>query len=178
MRAVVLYESLYGNTREVAEAVAEGLRPAADVDLLDVAGANREALAGADLVVVGGPTHVHGMSSELSRKGALEDAAKRAAKAAAEGAEAPPAPHVEGPSLRAWLDGLGRVDGIRAAAFDTRIGKSKLLTGSAEKGIAKRLRHHGFEVTAEESFVVADTAGPLAEGERERARAWGAGLAS
>lgn len=177
MKALVLYESLYGNTREVAEAVADGLRPAAEVVLLDVAEAGADAVAGADLVVVGGPTHVHGMSSELSRKGAAEDAAKRAAKAAAEGAEAPPAPHVEGPSLRRWLDGLGQVDGVRAASFDTRIGKSKLLTGSAEKGIAKRLRHHGFAVEAEESFVVADTAGPLAEGERERARAWGAGLA-
>ncbi|MEZ5102262.1 MAG: flavodoxin domain-containing protein [Thermoleophilia bacterium] len=177
MQAVVLYESLYGNTREIAEAVAEGLRERGEVVVLDVAGASPDALAGADLVVVGGPTHVHGMSSELSRKGAAEDAAKRAAKAAAEGADAPPAPHVEGPALRTWLDRLGRVEGVRAATFDTRIGKPKLLTGSAEKGIARRLRHHGFEVAAEESFVVEDSAGPLAAGERERARAWGAGLA-
>jgi hypothetical protein len=67
---------------------------------------------------------------------------------------------------------------VRAAAFDTRLPKSKFLTGSAAKGIAKRLSGRGYDVVGEESFLVDDMAGPLHEGELERAREWGRGLAS
>ena len=53
----------------------------------------------------------------------------------------------------------------------------RTLTGSAAKGIAKRLRHHGFEPVAEpESFFVHGTEGPLKDGELERAAAWARAL--
>jgi len=42
---------------------------------------------------------------------------------------------------------------------------------------ARRLRHHGFDVLATESFLVTGTEGPLKPGELERARAWGEKLA-
>lgn len=169
MNAVVVYESLYGNTREIAEAVAAGLAETAEVEVRAVADAPPEEIAGADLLVVGGPTHVHGMSSRLSRKAAAEDAKKKP--------EAQLEPDVAGPALRDWFDGLGKADGGCAAAFDTRIGKPKLITGSAAKGIAHRLHRHGYDVIAEESFIVEDSPGPLGEGERERAREWGRALA-
>ena len=50
------------------------------------------------------------------------------------------------------------------------------MTGSAARGIARRLRHHGYDVIGIESFLVADAEGPLEEGELDRARAWAAGL--
>ena len=78
MRAFVVYESLYGNTHAVAEAIAVGLREHGEVDLVAVADAASLNLADADLLVVGGPTHVHGMSSEHSRKSAHEDATRKA----------------------------------------------------------------------------------------------------
>ena len=62
MRAVIVYESMYGNTHQVAEAIGAGLEPACEVSIVPVSQATQESLAGADLVVVGGPTHVHGMS--------------------------------------------------------------------------------------------------------------------
>jgi hypothetical protein len=170
MRAFVIYESLYGNTQAVAEAIAAGLREHGEADLIAVADAQSLDLADADLLVVGGPTHIHGMSSKLSRKGALDDAKKHA--------DGRPEPDVEGPPLRDWLADVGRAEGMRAAAFDTRIGKPKLVTGSAARGIAKRLDHHGFDVIGEESFVVDDSAGPLHEGELDRARAWARDLAA
>jgi hypothetical protein len=69
-------------------------------------------------------------------------------------------------------------DGKKAAAFDTRIDKSPMLTGAASRGIAKRLKKAGYEVVADpESFFVDDSEGPLAEGELDRAKAWGASLA-
>jgi flavodoxin len=62
MRATVVYESLLGRTREVAEAVAEGLRaaaPGAVVDCRPVVDAGPD-LGQVDLLVVGGPTHFWG----------------------------------------------------------------------------------------------------------------------
>src|SRR5260221_7752857 len=70
MRAIVVYESLFGRTREVAEAVAEGLRaaaPGAAVDCRPVVDAG-PAVGQVDLLVVGGPTHFLGMSSQRSRR--------------------------------------------------------------------------------------------------------------
>jgi flavorubredoxin len=61
MHVVVLFESLFGNTREVAEAIADGARtadPTAEVACVRVAEADLEAVGGADLLVVGGrPTY-------------------------------------------------------------------------------------------------------------------------
>jgi hypothetical protein len=78
--------------------------------------------------------------------------------------------------LRAWLaqqDGTGRT----AAAFDTRIARSSMLTGAASRGIFHRLRRAGFDLlAAPESFFVEDSEGPLAVGELERALEWGIAL--
>jgi flavodoxin len=163
VKAVVVYESLFGNTHTVAEAVAEGLREGAEVDVTPVKDSTPGVLESADLLVVGGPTHAHGMSSKMTRKGALDDATKKGK----------PVPDVEGPALREWFDGIGKVERTRAAAFDTRLPPPKIIAGSAAKGIARRLRHHGFEVVGQESFVVEHSEGPPAEGELDRAREWG-----
>lgn len=60
MKIVVVFESMFGNTRQVAAAIAEGLAPSGAVDSVTVndAGA-KDAAESADLLVVGGPTHVH-----------------------------------------------------------------------------------------------------------------------
>ena len=60
MRALVVYESMYGNTHVIAEAIARGLRPAYAVQVVSVAEARYEQVGRYDLVVVGGPTHAHG----------------------------------------------------------------------------------------------------------------------
>ena len=69
MRALVIYESMYGNTHTVAQDVGAGLAEggATTVEVLPVGDATAERLEGADLVVVGGPTHIHGMTTEMSR---------------------------------------------------------------------------------------------------------------
>lgn len=163
MRVAVVYESLYGNTRRLAEAIADGLGDAAEVSLVNVREPSPALLADLDLLVAGGPTHVHGMSSRRTRKGAADDAGKRHHTA----------PDVEGTPLRDWLDGLPQVNGLRAAAFDTRLDKPKFLVGTAAKGVARRLHEQGYEVVGEESFLVGGTEGPLLPDEIARARAWG-----
>ena len=59
MRVVIVYESMFGNTHLIADAIAEGLAPGNEVTVVPVAQAGRELLDGADLVVAGGPTHIH-----------------------------------------------------------------------------------------------------------------------
>jgi flavodoxin len=68
MRAVIVYESMFGNTHAIADAVGKGLEPMLEVVVVPLAEAGRERLGDADLLVVGGPTHFHGMSRPSSRK--------------------------------------------------------------------------------------------------------------
>lgn len=169
MKVTIVYESMYGNTHAIAEQIGAGFDPSIEVDVCVVGEVTPSALA-ADLLVVGGPTHIHGMSSDRSRDAAVK---------AAEDAEAL---HVEEHALdlglRDWLDALPKDLHVRAAAFDTRMDAKPLLTGRASKGIAKRLHHHGFELIEEpESFLV-DKHDQLLDGERERARTWGAQLSA
>ncbi len=166
MNAVVVYESMYGNTRAIGEAVAEGLGGARLVAVGD-AGAN---IGRVDLLVVGGPTHMHGLATSHSRRMAV-DAAKEDGHAAVEPGAA------DEPGLRTWLRDLPEGIGVTAAAFDTRLDKSPALTGAAARGIARRLRRRGYDVLASESFLVEDAEGPLEEGQLARARLWGADLA-
>jgi hypothetical protein len=168
MRAVIVYESMFGNTHQVAEHIAIGLRRTCDVVVTPVDGADEASLATADLLVVGGPTHVHGMSSATSRKAAVDQAAKE------EDLELDP--DAEGPGLRNWFDELTAAHGSAAAAFDTRIDASPLLTGRASKGIGKRLRHHGYDLVVEPTSFLVDKQNHLIDGEADRAETWGASL--
>ena len=152
MNALIVYESMYGNTQAVAEAVADGLGrdwTTAVRSVHETAAVPDEV----DLLVVGGPTHMHGLSTSLSRSMAAATAKEDAGKLA------PGA--TEGPGLRAWLRDLQRRSATRAAAFDTRGDARAAVTGSAARGIARRLRHHGYEVVGTESFLVADAEEPL-----------------
>jgi len=167
MRTVVVYESMFGNTHEVADRIAEGL--GGEVTVLSVGEAIGTILHDVELLVVGGPTHVHGMSRPSSRRSAGQQAGTDD--------ELDLEPDAEGPGLREWFDALPASSG-RAAAFDTRVDAAAWLTGRASKGIAKRLERHGFGlVLAPESFCV-DKENHLVDGEADRAVEWGRQLAS
>jgi len=165
MRALVVYESMYGNTHAVAGNIADGLRADYEVTLVPVAEATAELVAAADLLVAGAPTHMHGLSSASSRRTAAKAAAK-------DGSELRLDPDAEGPGMRDWLKDLGRWDGL-AASFDTRITGVPAFTGRASRPIAKLLRRHGYRlVAAPESFLVGSQSA-LLDGEADRARRWG-----
>jgi len=167
MKTVVVYESMYGNTHQVAECIAEVARTRGDVVLVPVSGATSEVLKDADVLIVGGPTHAHGMTSSATRRGALADAPKKHIDLD---------PDAEGPGLRDWFEDLPMCTASRAVAFDTRFAGPPALTGRASKGIGNRLRHHGFELlAAPESFLV-DKQNHLVDGEVERARRWASEL--
>lgn len=168
MHALVIYESMFGNTRRVAEAVAAGIGERIPVDVVEVSAAPLAIEPDVDLVVIGGPTHVHGMTTARTRA----DAAKRAQSGLTS----------EGIGIREWLDQVHLSDGaVSAAAFDTRINGPKVLTGSAAAGYARRLHAIGFPVLSDPHSFLIETKAPqddaLVQGEVEEAREWGRALA-
>jgi len=158
-QALVVHESMFGNTAQVAEAVARGLgRGGYEVSLVDVAQAPTGSLD-TDVLVVGAPTH--GFS--LSRPNTREDAVRQGAD-----------PMHAGTGVREWLDTLPRdAHGTLAATFDTRVRKVRRLPAAAPK-VARELRKRGFTLVGDATgFYVDDVAGPLLTDELERAAAWG-----
>lgn len=170
MRALVVYESMYGNTHTIAGHIADGLRPQFEVDVVSVIGATPDVVAAADLVVVGGPTHAHSMSRRSTRRAAV-DAAREP------GSELELDHDAMGPGVREWFAAIPDHQTALAAAFDTRVDMPSALTGRASRGIDRRLRRKGFRVVAApESFFV-DKHNHLTEGQEERAMKWGSTLA-
>jgi flavodoxin len=156
LNAIVVFDSLHGNTERVAHAIAESLGPLGEVRV----SRTTELPPGvtADAWVIGGPTQFHGMSKPL----------------------------------KSFVDDLpsGSLRGMPVAIFDTRYRYPRLMSGSAAYAAAGKLRKMGCRlVTDPESFFVQEGPIPagarkplpetehLADGELERARAWGAQLA-
>jgi len=182
MYAVVMYESLFGNSREVAEAVAAGVadaRPTAVVDCrcVDAVGSTLT-VSTADLVVVGGPTHFWGMTSRISRAmeheyelrmmpgrqpGRRHLGSRRQAAGTA--------------GVRYWLTTIPAGHRTPAAAFDTRMDRAA--SGGAAPAIARHLDRRDYRlVTAPRAFVVTGVTGPVPAEQLEQARQWGRHLAS
>jgi len=158
MQTVVVYDTQFGNTEQVARAIAQGLADNGPVDVIAALEAIGLSALRPDLLLIGGPTQRHGMS----------------------------------PALKAYVEALPR-DGLRntrVATFDTRYRMAPLLSGSAAKDAAGRLRRVGCRlIAAPESFFIERDrpsdgekrrhgSEQLEPGELERARAWGRRLAS
>lgn len=169
MRAVIAYESMFGNTHAIADAVGKGLEPMFEVVVVPLAQAGRERLGDADLLVVGGPTHFRGMSRTFTRKWAASTARKP-------GNDLVLDRDAQGPGVRDWLGSLAPGQ-TRVVAFDTRFSGPAALRGRASRAISRQLRQRGFEVVAEpESFFV-NLKNHLVPGEEARAEEWGKRLA-
>ena len=164
MNAAIVYESLWGDTAEVARAIAEGFGEGARV--LSTAEATPEVLAETGLVIAGAPVHMGHLPSDKTRSKAQERFED------SENWPELPEPDLTHPSMHAWLDALPKRKGSLGAAFDTRSpGK---WTGNSAGRIASKLKSRGYrQLVAPTGFVVESQSGPLATGERERAVEWG-----
>ena len=149
MKALVVYDSQYGNTEQIARAIARGIGGEKEVRVVKAAAAvAADAGPGIDLLVVGSPTQ----------------------------GGRPTVPTMQ------FLDGIpaGGLKNVRVAAFDTRATSwiTKLFGYAAAK-IARNLEDRGgTQAAPPEAYFVKGTKGPLADGELDRATAWGKKLAS
>ncbi|QQQ80174.1 flavodoxin family protein [Saccharothrix sp. 6-C] len=154
-RALVVYESMFGNTKAIAEAIGEALA----AEVVEVSDAPDVLPDNVGLLVVGAPTHAFSLSRPATRQSAADQATDGLVST--------------GRGVREWLETLAPLGHhVTAHAFDTRV-KIGWLPGSAAKAIAKRLRALHFEVPDKPmSFHVGGTPGPLLVGEPARAAAW------
>jgi flavodoxin len=158
MNAVVVYESLWGNTAAIARAIAEGIGPEARA--LSTAEAIGSEVEGVKLIVAGAPLLGFSLPTEAMRKSI--DSNPREKK-----------PTLSVPTMRSWLAGLPKGAGA-GATFETRIWWSP---GSAANAIARTLNDAGYSTPPKgEKFLVTGRYGPLKDGEIERAKEWGAML--
>lgn len=157
MKALVIYDSMYGNTAKIAQAIGDGLRECGEVKVIKVTDATTGQLKDADLIVVGSPTQkfrpLPATTAWLKGivLGSLDD--KRAA---------------------VFDTRLTRqaVAAVKILSFFVWI------FGYAAGTMEKQLKKSGAKmVVAGEGFYIKDTQGPLVEGEIDRARAWGKKLA-
>ena len=169
MKAIVVYESLWGNTAAIARAIAEGL--GSEARALSTAEASSEAIADVVLLVAGAPVHSLSLPTDQSREWA---------RTGALGPGGAP-PDLSHPKMRTWLDALPKGH-ARSAAFDTRVNAwygrgavSKILHGLKRAGYRPIAKACGFFVSGHPLKPTSD--GTLRDGETERARLWGVELA-
>lgn len=161
VKAVVVYESFWGNTAAIARAIAEGLGP--EVRALSTSEASGKAMADVDLIVAGAPV----LGFQLPTDGMRENIA-------AHQIGAPRAPDLSHPSMRSWFAALPAGHG-RFTTFETGLRWSP---GGATSAIARGLETAGYRPLVKgRRFVVKGKFGPLRDGELEKARRWGAELA-
>ena len=161
MNAVIVYESMFGGTRRIAEAVAMGLSPRYSVSLVGVGEAS--STVATDFLIVGAPTHAGGLSSYTTREEAAEWSRDPERHLMLE-------PEAGGIGVREWLDDLDKIS-VPFAAFDTRGDAMRLMTGSAATHIDRKLRELGGRSVADpESFRVHENS--LIDDELSRAVKW------
>jgi flavodoxin I len=152
MKAMVVHDSVFGNTEKVAQAIGQALGSPEDVKVVQVSDAKPEQLVGLTLLIVGSPTR------QFSPTGATTGFLKSIPKHGLKGVK------VAAFDTRFTESAIEKV---RILAFFVKI------FGYAAKPIADRLQKKGGEmVVPPEGFYVGDTEGPLLEGELERAADW------
>lgn len=152
MKAMVVYDSAFGNTEKVAQAIGQALGPSEDVQTVRVKNVKPERLAGLTLLIVGSPTQ------KFSPLGTITKFVKGI-----------PNNGLEGVKVAAFDTRVtaSEIEKVRILAFFVRI------FGYAAKPIADRLVKKGGELAVPpEGFYVGGTEGPLLEGELERAADW------
>lgn len=166
MRALVVYESMFGNTMEIAHAITDGLRVILDTEILEVESAPSCIPGDISLLVVGAPTHTFGLSRPPTRENAIKAGATVG---------------TVGIGLREWLDHFDAdVTHTRVATFGTTANKPPLIArlGTAAGALERRFKGRGFTVVVPaQQFWVEGLPGPLRTGEVERARSWGSRVA-
>ena len=165
-RALVVYESVFGDGRTIAHAIAAGLSASIPADAVAAADAPAEIPPDVLLLVVGAPNHAFGMPRPSTRQGAVKQYGAEIADPAC--------------GLHEWLESARMPEGIAAAAYDTRGSGHPLLAkmDHAARTEEKLLGKRGAAVVAPaEHFFVVDAKGPLVDGEEDRARDWGMTLA-
>ena len=142
MKALVVYDSVFGNTEQIAQAIGNALGSQEDVEILRVSNVKPEQLTGLKLLIVGSPTQ-GGRPTP-----AIQDFLNKVSEAA-----------ISGINVAAFDTRLStRLVGIFGYAA------GRIADSLKRKG--------GTLIASPEGFFVKGKEGPLKEGELERAADW------
>jgi flavodoxin len=157
MKALVIYDSAFGNTAQIAQVIAGALGSADDVAIRQVDSVRPEQLSALNLLVVGSPTQAFRPTA------AMTDFLKEVARQGLKGVQV------------AAFDTRISTSDIKSPLFRTIIE----MGGYAAKRIAKLLTRSGAQlIVPPEGFFVEGKEGPLKSGERERAADWAKQIAN
>jgi flavodoxin len=165
--ALVVFESMFGNTERVAREIGEALESdGIRTQVAAVSQAPVEIPSSVELLVVGAPTHAFSLSRPSTRADAVRQGADPARAAT---------------GLREWLSSSYHtgMQTLRVAVFDTRVSKVRRLPAAAGPKAARLAKSRQFSLVDKPvAFLVDDINGPLLEGELQRASSWGHSLAA
>ncbi|MEA3422774.1 MAG: flavodoxin domain-containing protein [Bacillota bacterium] len=151
MNILIVYDSYFGNTKEIAYMIAGELEEGNEMKIVKADNVEKEDMNDIDLLVIGSPTRAFKPSPKITK-------------------------------FMKQIE-YGRLNGVKVAVFDTRISKEdtnlKILKGMikifgyAANPMAKFLAKKGGEIVMEPiGFYVADTEGPIKDGEKDRLIQW------
>ncbi len=151
MKVLIVYDSFFGNTEQIAQAISDSLSPKENVETLRVNDVKIEKITGLDLLIVGSPTR-----------------AFKPTKAIVNFLNKIPSNGLKSVKVSAF-DTRILLSSIKSSAlrFIVKIG------GYAAKSVANRLKKKGGDlIMPPEGFLVTGEEGPLKDGELERAADW------
>jgi len=153
MNILIVYDSMYGNTEKIAQAMGSAL----DAQVLRVGDVKQEQLANVDALIVGSPTQAFQPLKPV--KAFLKNL---------------PAGALKGIKVGAFDT---RMD-VQQVGNRLLIVLAKLFGYAAESIASQLIKKGGVQTIAPAGFIVAGNEGPLKEGELERAVEWAKRLKS
>ena len=155
MKALVIYDSFFGNTEKIAQTIGTALGSLKDVSVCRVSEADQEQLKGLEFLFVGSPTRA------FSPTPAIKSFVNRL-----------PGKSLDGVNVTSF-DTRIRIDEKMPGILRFLAG----IFGYADKPILNGLlKKGGIQGLASEGFIVLGSEGPLADGELERAAEWAKGI--
>jgi flavodoxin I len=151
MKALIIYDSFFGNTEKIAKAIGSTISGQMDVEVCKVSDIKLEQLKGLFLLIVGSPTRAFRPSPAITKfLNSIAAGSLSGVKAAS-------------------FD-------TRISISDTNSRFLRFMAnlfGYAAKPISEKLGKKGAQIViAPEGFLVKDTKGPLKDGEIERVAEW------
>lgn len=152
MNVLIIYDTIFGNTEQIARAIGTGIGSEAQVSIVRVSDVKPDQLKGMQLLIIGSPTRAFSPSPAMKEfLGSILANSLRGVRVAA-------------------FDTRIAAHGAGALIFNPLAA----VFGYAAEPIANRLaKCGGQQVIPPEGFFVLDSEGPLKEGEIERAKEWG-----
>jgi flavodoxin I len=161
MKTMILYDSVYGNTEKIAQAIGNALGSPEEVRVIKVSEAQPDQFAGLNFLIVGAPTQrfrtTEGMSNLL---------------------KAIPADSLKGVKVAVFDTRLTQdeINKTSVLAFFVKLFGTHAY---AAKFLVNQLKRKGGKVAGSpEGFYVEGMKGPLVEGELERAVSWARKIAA